>query len=38
VVMHALPKHLRTMPNPCKGVPRNPWCPARRGVVPKFTG
>jgi hypothetical protein len=29
VVMHALPKGLRTMPNPCAGVPQNPWCPAR---------
>jgi hypothetical protein len=19
--------HLKTMPNPCSGVPRNPWCP-----------
>ncbi len=27
VVMHPLPKHLKTMRNPCKGVPRNPWCP-----------
>jgi hypothetical protein len=26
VVMHALPKHLPTMPAPCAGVPRNPWC------------
>jgi hypothetical protein len=30
VVMHPLPKHLATMPNPCKGVPANPWCPARK--------
>jgi hypothetical protein len=29
VVMHPLPtKKLDTMPNPCKGVPRNPWCTA----------
>jgi hypothetical protein len=28
VVMHALPKHLKTMPNPCGRVPANPWCPA----------
>jgi hypothetical protein len=29
VVMHKLPtKRLETMPNPCKGVPRNPWCTA----------
>ena len=26
VVMHKLPK-LPTMPNPCRGVPSNPWCP-----------
>ena len=28
VVMHALPSGLATMPNPCHGVPANPWCPA----------
>jgi hypothetical protein len=26
VIMHALPSHLATMPNPCAGVPANPWC------------
>jgi hypothetical protein len=26
VKVHALPK-LKGMPNPCKGVPANPWCP-----------
>lgn len=30
VIMHPLPKHLATMPNPCAGVPANPWCPARK--------
>jgi hypothetical protein len=30
IVMHALPKGLPTMPNPCKGVPANPWCTARK--------
>jgi hypothetical protein len=30
VIMHPLPKHLRTMANPCAGVPKNPWCPARK--------
>lgn len=31
VVMHPLPtKNLKSMPNPCKGVPGNPWCPAKR--------
>jgi hypothetical protein len=29
VIMHALPKNLKTMPNPCADVPANPWCPAR---------
>jgi len=26
VVMHPLPTGLPTMPNPCDGVPANPWC------------
>jgi hypothetical protein len=26
IVMHPLPKRLKTMPNPCAGVPKNPWC------------
>jgi hypothetical protein len=26
VVMHPLPANLATMPNPCTGVPANPWC------------
>jgi hypothetical protein len=30
VVIHPLPKHLQTMPHPCRGVPANPWCPRRR--------
>ncbi len=30
VVMHRLPQGLKTMPNPCAGVPTNPWCPRRR--------
>jgi hypothetical protein len=31
VVMHPLPGRgrLPTMPNPCRGVPANPWCPRR---------
>jgi hypothetical protein len=29
VVMHRLP-HLPSMTNPCKGVPANPWCRARK--------
>ena len=31
IVMHKLPKHLATMPNPCKGVPANPWCRTQQG-------
>ncbi|HWE58891.1 MAG TPA: hypothetical protein VG228_04280 [Solirubrobacteraceae bacterium] len=27
VVMHPLP-HLPSMSDPCRGVPKNPWCPA----------
>jgi hypothetical protein len=30
VVMHPLPKRLATMPNPCAGVPTNPWCRAKK--------
>ena len=26
VVLHPLPDGLPTMPNPCKGLPRTPWC------------
>jgi len=27
--MHPLPtKQLKSMPNPCAGVPKNPWCKA----------
>ena len=26
IVMHPLPQHLATMPNPCAGVPANAWC------------
>ena len=28
VVLKPLPARLPTMPNPCAGVPANPWCPA----------
>jgi hypothetical protein len=45
VVMHPLPTtRLKTMPNPCSGVPSNPWCPStkhkprlRRARVRAFT-
>ena len=30
VLMHPLPSDLQTMPHPCAGVPRNPWCPGKR--------
>ena len=29
VVMHPVPEKLASMPNPCAGVPTNPWCPKR---------
>jgi hypothetical protein len=28
IVLKPLPKGLPTMPNPCAGVPANPWCPS----------
>ena len=30
VIMHPLPTHLQSMPNPCAGVPANPWCRGRQ--------
>ncbi len=30
VVMHPLPTGLKSMANPCAGVPANPWCPGRK--------
>jgi hypothetical protein len=30
IVMHPLPRGLKTMHNPCAGVPANPWCPAHK--------
>jgi hypothetical protein len=31
IVMHRLPtKQLKSMPNPCAGVPSNPWCGKRK--------
>jgi hypothetical protein len=30
IIMHPLPKGLKTMPNPCAGVPTNPWCTGRK--------
>lgn len=32
VVMHPLPGGLPTMPNPCAGVPGNPWCSGGKPV------
>jgi hypothetical protein len=34
VIMHPLPRNLKTMPNPCAGVPANPWCPGRQPITP----
>jgi hypothetical protein len=32
IVMHPLPtKKLKTMPNPCQGVPNDPWCGRKKG-------
>ncbi len=25
-IMHPLPSDLQSMPNPCQGLPKNPWC------------
>jgi hypothetical protein len=32
VVMRPLPHNLPTMPNPCKGVPANAWCPKKKSA------
>jgi hypothetical protein len=39
VIMHPLPPRskLPTMPNPCRGVPANPWCPRKDGPSRKTT-
>ncbi len=37
VVMHPLPQNLATMPDPCAGVPVNPWCPGRPAPPPPPT-
>ena len=34
VVMHPLPSGLATMPDPCSGVPANPWCNGQVQVLP----
>ncbi len=31
--MHPLPANLSTMPDPCAGVPGNPWCSAPRKLA-----
>jgi hypothetical protein len=38
IVMHPLPAGLKTMPDPCRGVPTNPWCPGPRPPTPRVTG
>ncbi len=30
MILHSLPSNLATMPNPCAGVPANPWCSAAK--------
>jgi hypothetical protein len=32
VELHAVPTNLPSMPNPCKGVPANPWCKGGKPV------
>ncbi len=32
IVMHKLPRRLPTMPNPCAGVPTNPWCSGQKSA------
>jgi hypothetical protein len=32
VVLHAVPKDLPTMPNPCQGLPTNAWCRAGKPI------
>jgi hypothetical protein len=34
VIMHPLPAGLQSMPDPCSGVPANPWCNGQVQVVP----
>ena len=38
VVMHPLPTDLPTMPDPCSGVPANPWCPGGSPSEPRPIG
>ena len=32
VILHPLPKGLRSIPNPCKGLPANAWCKGGRPI------
>ncbi len=34
IVMHSLPQHLQSMPDPCRDVPANPWCARRASATP----
>ncbi|HEY3734116.1 MAG TPA: hypothetical protein VGL63_09385 [Streptosporangiaceae bacterium] len=38
VILKPLPIGLPTMPNPCAGVPANPWCPAAAAAHPSGPG
>jgi hypothetical protein len=38
VVLQPVPQNLPTMPNPCAGVPANPWCPGGGAAPAAPTG
>lgn len=38
VVLKPLPRALPTMPDPCRGVPANPWCPRKPQGHPRHHG
>jgi hypothetical protein len=38
IIMKPLPTNLPTMPNPCSGVPSNPWCPSSASALRPAAG
>jgi hypothetical protein len=38
IIMKPLPSSLPTMPNPCSGVPSNPWCPSTSASLRPVAG
>jgi hypothetical protein len=38
VIMHPLPAGLASMPDPCAGVPANPWCSGQVQTMPSAAG